>query len=653
MSDFSAVTMDDKLDPATAKFDRNLATHLLFIMLKNKEFPGRIRVKNSKSKQCEIELAVDFYYPDGSRMNTVTCADKQGHTNRTPVLFKIEEADDEDKKNSYQEHLVRVKSFSKLASEQALDNCIKEFNESAINSVVEKLQERLLVYEGYIQLKEEAERHIAAQVAASVEVEKSKLAARELTLTEGLQNLKGDKDNWTAQRDQEGSKLEQVRRELTDEKADFEAKKESVLQRLEQCGGERLWNLLQPILKDTEEQKSEVDRIDASLSLKEIATQVREALDKRGYQAEEALVRQAFLAICVAAATGQFVVLSGPPGSGKTSLTSNLAATLYAGYAAVPVRPAWIDPTDLLGFYNPTTERYQPTPFLDKLLEAEAYSNAGRLYFLVLDEMNLGRVENYAADFMAKLEKSHELNSSDTTQEAGIDLYSKEMYSRLRAKHEQLCGLSSSDELNNVAQSMEGCLLKKHLERYKPNIQIPKGLVLFGTINLDESTYHLSPKFLDRALVIQVSPEKIADPQSFRVTFENKVLPLARKIIPNALSDMEGCPKEKWQLIWEDVIGWDEKYLRPLGIRLSHRFGQTFRAWMNVACKLEIETDEAADMFFLTKLLPVIFFRSDEEPETVTITQENKPKPPNKKEVLEQWSRDESVSKYALNSESS
>ena len=173
--------------------------------------------------------------------------------------------------------------------------------------------------------------------------------------------------------------------------------------------------------------------------------------------------------------TRPFVLLSGLSGTGKTRLSSLFAEALTASahdqYRLLPVRPDWADSTPLLGYVNLLAGEeggrglFVSTPFLDFLRRADRPENAHRAFFLCLDEMNLARVEHYAAELLSAMETpTHELLLPDG-----------------RA------------------------------------VRLPANLFLTGTLNLDEATYALSRKVLDRANMlafheVRLRDEERADP---------------------------------------------------------------------------------------------------------------------------------------------
>ncbi|MDU2198862.1 MAG: AAA family ATPase, partial [Peptostreptococcaceae bacterium] len=100
-----------------------------------------------------------------------------------------------------------------------------------------------------------------------------------------------------------------------------------------------------------------------------------------------------------ALSTSQLVILSGSPGTGKTSLIEGFSDAIGANKKIISVQPNWTETQDLIGFYNPIDKKYISTPFLDFLVDAK--NDEDRLYIVCLDEMNLAHVEYYFAEFLS------------------------------------------------------------------------------------------------------------------------------------------------------------------------------------------------------------------------------------------------------------
>jgi hypothetical protein len=155
-----------------------------------------------------------------------------------------------------------------------------------------------------------------------------------------------------------------------------------------------------------------------------------------------------------------FAILTGNSGTGKTKIAQLFAEYLktktFSQHKIVPVGANWTENRHLLGFYNIITKNYQKTPALNLIRDAS--KNTKSPYFLILDEMNLSHVERYFADFLSAMES-----------EEPIPLHSNE-----------------DDEI-------------------PWELDIPRNLLVIGTVNVDETTYMFSPKVLDRANTIEFS----------------------------------------------------------------------------------------------------------------------------------------------------
>lgn len=184
--------------------------------------------------------------------------------------------------------------------------------------------------------------------------------------------------------------------------------------------------------------------------------------------------------------TRPITILSGTSGTGKSQL-----ATLFAQFltedvdspsgnphvAFVSVRPDWLDPQALLGYYDTLRHVYRPTPFLQLLLRAEQDPQSP--YFAIIDELNLARVEYYLADLLSTLESRQYDARGSLIQQATIPL------------HDSPEPLTLYDPYFGTV-SLPAALA------------IPPNVYITGTVNIDATTHRLSPKVLDRVNVLEV-----------------------------------------------------------------------------------------------------------------------------------------------------
>lgn len=162
-------------------------------------------------------------------------------------------------------------------------------------------------------------------------------------------------------------------------------------------------------------------------------------------------------------AVTKIIILQGMSGTGKTSLAYAFGQFLENTSTVIPVQPMWKERTDLLGYYNEFTKRFNETDLLVKMYEA-LYSRD--IYITVLDEMNIARVEYYFAEFLSLLELPNE--------------------------NERLLTVVSDEWATDPVKMKEG------------KINLPPNMWFIGTANNDDSTFAISDKVYDRAMVLNL-----------------------------------------------------------------------------------------------------------------------------------------------------
>ena len=242
-------------------------------------------------------------------------------------------------------------------------------------------------------------------------------------------------------------------------------------------------------------------------------TTVVEYCRGQGFQFDPDLVARYVAALL----TKPFVILAGVSGTGKSKL-AELVAEYYGAapsaaavperqppagdafvftaakgppdptrFALVAVRPDWTDHQSILGFVNPITERYESTQALELVLRAERELGAANdkaaapRYFMLLDEMNLARVEHYFSDWLACSE-SRRLRPDGSISQQPVPLH------------------RSEDTMETTLAKADG---STETLPVPASLALPTNLMVTGTVNVDETTYSFSPKVLDRAMVLE------------------------------------------------------------------------------------------------------------------------------------------------------
>ena len=180
-------------------------------------------------------------------------------------------------------------------------------------------------------------------------------------------------------------------------------------------------------------------------------------------------------------ASSKLLILEGISGTGKTSLPHSFSRFLCNPATMVSVQPSFRDRTELLGYFNEFSKRFNETEFLRALYEANYREEPS---MVILDEMNLARIEYYFAEMLSILE------------------------------------MPSHDEwvLDLVPTAWEGDPIKL----FDGKIQVPDSIWFIGTANNDDSTFTITDKVYDRAMPIELNERADAftcDPQpACRVT---------------------------------------------------------------------------------------------------------------------------------------
>jgi hypothetical protein len=163
-------------------------------------------------------------------------------------------------------------------------------------------------------------------------------------------------------------------------------------------------------------------------------------------------------------ACGKLIILQGISGTGKTSLAYAWGKFVKNDSCIASVQPSWRDKTELLGYFNEFTKKFNESDVLKELYVA---SHDDDIHTIILDEMNIARVEYYFAEMLSILE--------------------------MPSRDEWIIELVTSPWPSDPKRIING------------KLKLPVNLWYIGTINNDDSTFMVTDKVYDRAMPIDIN----------------------------------------------------------------------------------------------------------------------------------------------------
>ena len=252
----------------------------------------------------------------------------------------------------------------------------------------------------------------------------------------------------------------------------------------------------------------------------------------------------------------KLVILQGISGTGKTSLAYAWGKFIKNDAIIASVQPSWRDRTELFGYFNEFTKKFNETDVLKGLYEA-GYTDD--VYVTVLDEMNIARVEYYFAEMLSILE--------------------------MPSRDEWIIELVPSSWDNDPI----------HLKSGK--LQIPGNMWYIGTINNDDSTFAVTDKVYDRAFPIDINDKG--------TPFE-PVETEAMNINSSYLEGLFAAAKEKYPLTSEmeqKIADMDDYVIKHFRIAFGNRIVKQLRDFVATYIEAGGTEVDAVDYYIARKIL--------------------------------------------------
>ena len=307
------------------------------------------------------------------------------------------------------------------------------------------------------------------------------------------------------------------------------------------------------LMIDKDLEKSTDDQFDYVSSLKDFCESFRNycAYNKHLYYSIDDI--RSFIANL---ATSKIMILQGMSGTGKTSIALAFEDFIGNQTTVIAVQPMRKERSDLVGYFNEFTKKFNETPLLKELYKSNF---SDKIFIIVLDEVNIARIEYYFAEFLSLLE-----------------------YPNLEQR---------TLEITNDKRNKDPKLLKDGRLLIKPNVYF------LGTANNDESTFSISDKVYDRAMILNLDKKaEVFDGKAQdKIKMSNTNF---EELVKNAQNSYKNTEKlEQWIEIFNKII------IQDFGINFGNRMINQLKTYVPTYMACGGKEEDAFDDFVSKKIL--------------------------------------------------
>lgn len=364
-------------------------------------------------------------------------------------------------------------------------------------------------------------------------------------------------------------------------------------------------------------------------NLGDIVTHVKNFAGSRQIEEQLYYTDNDIRAFLAGMAVSRLIILQGMSGTGKSSLPRIFSQAISGFNRLIPVESSWRDRNELLGYYNDFNKKFNAKSFTIELYRSSKERCQAIPTFIVLDEMNLARIEYYFSDFLAILqEPDHdkwliELVSSD------MRTLPMELPDSVKAKMQredpaiyaiwEKIERSRQGDLKAETSDEDKELLTAYLSKMGQltgakdlidgrKIKVTDNIWFIGTANRDESTFEISDKVYDRAQVVSLNRKGVSEgnytPVNTKYISVDKLLALFQEAINNNQYKKE---------VEEKLEALDSVLMEKFDLSFGNRIVTQTINFVGVYTAAKGSINDALDYQISTKILRKVITSDDEE----------------------------------------